>query len=280
MKRLLFLSLLLAVNFSFSQDTDEEFLPIVIENKEAFLSTKTGEYVFLSHQDTDASQLKTTASGVVYKAITTHTVKKGETLSSITKQYNLDLEQLVKDNQLKNNELSLGQELKIIINKLIPSSSPTLSYVGEERVVARLQPGQSPSTLAPPPVDASTSKPAAKPKNSTSFNKPIVVPKTTEVSSEEDEVEKAKQALIEAQQKLKEAEAKAQQKQSENETSVKDQSVSKETDNTNTPEFHVIQKGDNLYKLAKKYNTTVEALTKLNNLKFNNLQIGQKIKLR
>lgn len=48
--------------------------------------------------------------------------------------------------------------------------------------------------------------------------------------------------------------------------------------NTSTKNYHVVKKGDNLTKIADKYNTTVDALVKLNNLPDkNNIRIGQKI---
>lgn len=40
---------------------------------------------------------------------------------------------------------------------------------------------------------------------------------------------------------------------------------------------HSVQKGDTLYNIAKKYNTTVEALQRNNNLRDTNISIGQKI---
>ncbi|MBZ4687842.1 MAG: hypothetical protein PWQ96_1833 [Clostridia bacterium] len=44
--------------------------------------------------------------------------------------------------------------------------------------------------------------------------------------------------------------------------------------------YHVVQKGDTFFKLAKKYNTTVEAIQKLNpGVDPKNLQIGQKIRI-
>ena len=54
--------------------------------------------------------------------------------------------------------------------------------------------------------------------------------------------------------------------------------TNEETDKT--PEYHVVVKGDNLYNLSKRYNTTVENLSKLNDIQFNNLKIGQRLKLK
>ncbi|MEJ6792866.1 MAG: hypothetical protein QNK89_09115 [Lacinutrix sp.] len=48
----------------FAQEVEEEFLPIEVEGKEAFMSAKTGEFTYREHSKTDPAQLKTKASGV------------------------------------------------------------------------------------------------------------------------------------------------------------------------------------------------------------------------
>ena len=47
----------------------------------------------------------------------------------------------------------------------------------------------------------------------------------------------------------------------------------------NIPSTYTVKKGDNLYNIAKKYNTTVSEIKNLNNLISNNLSIGQILKL-
>ena len=44
---------------------------------------------------------------------TVHVVKKGDTLYSISKKYNISVSDLVKNNNIKNNNISIGQNLKI-----------------------------------------------------------------------------------------------------------------------------------------------------------------------
>ena len=46
-----------------------------------------------------------------------------------------------------------------------------------------------------------------------------------------------------------------------------------------TGKIYTVVKGDSLYQIAKKYNTTVDELKKLNNLSSNNLTIGMKLKI-
>ena len=49
-----------------------------------------------------------------------------------------------------------------------------------------------------------------------------------------------------------------------------------EVNNTN---IYIVKKGDNLYSIAKKYNTSVTNILNINNLKSSNLSIGQEIKI-
>ena len=45
-------------------------------------------------------------------------------------------------------------------------------------------------------------------------------------------------------------------------------------------ETYVVKKGDSLYVIAKKFNTSVDNIKKLNNLTSNNLDVGQVLKIR
>ena len=45
-------------------------------------------------------------------------------------------------------------------------------------------------------------------------------------------------------------------------------------------DYYIVKKGDNLYSIAQKYNTTVDNIKKLNNLSGNNLSIGQKLVIK
>ena len=45
-------------------------------------------------------------------------------------------------------------------------------------------------------------------------------------------------------------------------------------------ENYIVKKGDNLYDISKKFNTTVEQIKKDNNLSNNDLSIGQNLKIQ
>lgn len=45
-------------------------------------------------------------------------------------------------------------------------------------------------------------------------------------------------------------------------------------------DYYIVKSGDNLYSIARKFNTTVDDIKKLNNLTSNNLSIGQKLTIK
>lgn len=141
-----------------NQEIKEEFVPIIVGEKEAFISTKTGEYIFKAHNETDETQLKTTNGGVVYTDIKAHTIKKGETLSSVAKKHSLSIDELKEQNNLSSSNLSIGQELKVVKKLIVKSSSPVVGYSGEEKIIAKLRPGQTPASLNAPKVNLSEEK--------------------------------------------------------------------------------------------------------------------------
>lgn len=55
--------------------------------------------------------------------------------------------------------------------------------------------------------------------------------------------------------------------------------VLNQNDNNLNNDIYTVQKGDTLYYIAMRYNTTIDAIKSLNNLTSNTLQIGQKLKI-
>ena len=156
MKKLVFPLLLLLSLSAFSQKIHDEFMPTIIGDKEAFLSSKTGEFVYRAHDKTDVSALYTTDSGIViHEDRKTHAVKKGETLSAIAKKHDISVAELKSQNKLKSVNLSIGQELKVFKKEVVPSSKPVVNKP-EGKIIARLAPGQTPGGMTPPdlPPDA------------------------------------------------------------------------------------------------------------------------------
>lgn len=209
MKAIIFGLFMLISSGVFAQENEvaEEFLPIEIEGKEAFMSSKTGEFTFREHAKTDPTQLKTTSSGVVYTDVTNHIIKKGETLSGVAKKNGITVTEIKKYNKVNSSNLKIGSQLKIVKKLLIKSSSPVISYAGEERIIASLRPGESPGQFAAPPSVAEvenqvieTKKTEEKPsgttyKAETSIKNPIFGLGNSKDSKEVETIENLSQAI-------------------------------------------------------------------------------------
>lgn len=152
-----------------------------------------------------------------------YTVKSGDTLYSISKQFNTTISELMKLNNLPTATLSVGQQLKlpkkeeeeIITNEYIVKSGDTLYKIANSY-------GLSVADI----INANNLK-----NNNLSIGQKLIIPS------------------------IKQEEA--------------------------VPNYknYTITKGDNLYAIAREYNTTVDELMKINNLKSNLLSVGQVIKI-
>lgn len=359
-----------------NEEIAEEFIPINIEGKDAFMSTKTGEYTYREHAKTDPTQLKTTASGVVYTDISSHTVKKGETFSIIAKKNGVTVSEIKKHNKVSSSNLKIGSKVKIVKKQLVKSSSPVKGTSGEERIIARLRPGESPGALAPPPPMeeiqkklVKTEKTREKPlkpkyKAKKDIKNPILgLGDDTEAVEEVAEVEvpkkeSKKERLKRLQAEMKALEAELEETEEVKETEVEEavtlsaveepkkeaeklsvvkeeieevEEIAKEEDKEVVEEkeslakkasrvvsqvkktnkqveakkaidseteveekeeeesekpldknqaFYTVEKGNSLWGIARMHGMTVDELKKLNNLKNNNLDIGQKLKVK
>ncbi|PKG52815.1 hypothetical protein CXF54_03305 [Olleya sp. 1-3] len=117
MKRLIVLAVLFSSLTAFAQD--DNYIEVVLDGKPALLNTKTGQFKAMNKKDLAkmSSNKNNTASKTVSSGNTTsgntHTVNRGETLYSISKQYGVSMSQLKSINNLESNALSIGQVLNI-----------------------------------------------------------------------------------------------------------------------------------------------------------------------
>ncbi|MBR1417244.1 MAG: LysM peptidoglycan-binding domain-containing protein [Bacilli bacterium] len=162
-------------------------------------------------------------------------VKKGDTLYSIAKSNNLDIDTIIKDNSLTSNNLKVGQILRIRLREgqtldieecygsdyEIPvNTTPTITYIVKK--------GDSLYKIA------------------SNYNTSV------------DNIKKINNL-------------------SSNNLSIGQQIKIPTNNNMNNQTIYIVKKGDNLYSIARKYNTTVDTIKKKNNLFSNNLSIGQKL---
>ena len=155
-------------------------------------------------------------------------VKRGDTLYSIAKAYGVTVDSLIQDNALKNNSLTIGQNLKIRTNNTMVVEE----CFGEEYV----------------PSNNSYSEYVVK-RGDNLYN--IANTFGTSVS-EITKINNLKNNNLAIGQVLK----------------IPVSST-----------LYTVLKGDSLYSIARKFNTTVDNIKKKNNLTSNNLMIGQVLKI-
>ncbi|WP_447635522.1 LysM peptidoglycan-binding domain-containing protein [Flavobacterium microcysteis] len=141
-----------------------------------------------------------------------HTVRKGDNIGEISQKYGVTVSEIKKWNRLKNNNVMLGAKLKIQTNERVATT-----------------------------VVKKTPKPAVKTKD------------TTETAIAAVEKQEAKTKEVAA-----------------------DDTENKEDEKS---EFYVVQKGDNLNSIARKYGVTVAEIREWNNLEDTNVLSGSKLKL-
>ena len=166
-------------------------------------------------------------------------VKRGDTLYKIAQKYNITINELKKINNLKDNNLTIGQILKI--------TTDDNSNISSDYILYTVKAGDTLTSLA------------KKYKMTPAEIKEINNLKTDE--------------LIPGQTlKLK--------KITNYEIPIGSKCIGENYSNNSKSYInYVVKKGDNLYTIAEKYNTTVESIKRINNLKTNNLKIGQILKI-
>lgn len=169
----------------------------------------------------------------------TYTVKKGDSLYSIAKQYNSTVDAIKRYNNLTSNNLSIGQKLKLPCYMKDNDNTTMPNFV-----MYTVKAGDSLYSIAQQyntTVDKIKSDNKL-PSNNLSIGQVLMIAdKTTDATVEEcfgeDEVLEEDYVI------------------------------------------YVVKPGDNLYSIARKYDTTVSELKRLNNLTTNNLSVGQELKI-
>ena len=167
-----------------------------------------------------------------------YVVKKGDTLYSIARDNNISVDTLMKDNSLTSNTLTIGQTLKIRVPSNSVPSGEVLECLGPEFEI---------------PKSTSTITYTVK-KGDNLYN--IANTFNTSVSAIVN-LNNLKSTNLSIGQQLK--------------------IPSVSGTNATLTQTYTVKSGDNLYSIARKFNTTVDAIKKKNNLKSNLLSIGQKL---
>lgn len=219
---------------------------------------------------------------------TWHYVEPGETIADVSNKYAVDLSKLYERNRMQIGDQPVAEE-RVKIRGGQVSNPPKL-----QADVARVEPLQSgflfdgleeeifldtmevepdPETDAQPlvVVHEKPEKPEPPaPKKETAPNRPAVpVVPVAEPTKVEDQMENASEeedSFFE-----------------EEELFVDDRPEPKKKPQKEVPPapaFHTVARGDTLWNISQRYNTTVDAIKKLNDLNSNNIQLGMKLKVK
>ena len=169
----------------------------------------------------------------------TYTVKKGDSLYSIARQYNSTVDAIKRYNNLTSNNLSIGQKLKIPCYMKDNDNTTMPNFV-----MYTVKAGDSLYSIA---QQYNTTVDKIKSDNKLTSNTLSI----GQVLMLEDKM----------------ADTVVEECFGEDEVLEEDYVI------------YVVKPGDNLYLIARKYNTTVSELKRLNNLTSNNLSVGQELKI-
>jgi len=197
-------------------------------------------YTFKTKSGIDKEKLQERMKQISDRSV--HIVKRGENLSIIAKKYHVSVKQLKSWNNLKSDNLSIGQKL-IVYNSGAPMAQAGNTAPVERSTTQTVHVVKSGETLG---------KIAAKYKCTVTDLK-----KWNNLSS----------TTIKVGQRLK-----VYPPETLN-TSAKASTPA------NGTTVYTVKSGDSLWSIAKKYGVTVDHIKKLNNLKTNDLKVGQKLKL-
>lgn len=168
-----------------------------------------------------------------------YTIKKGDSLYEIAKKYNTSVDAIKRYNNLTTNNLSIGQKIRIPCN--IEDNDDT---VMPKYISYTVKAGDNLYNIA---KKYNTTVDKIKRDNNLQSNN-LTIGKILLIEDTSD------QSTIE-------------------------ECFGEEYEAPSSNITYTVQKGDNLYSIANKYNTTVNEIKSLNNLTSNNLSIGQQLRI-
>ncbi len=200
-----------------------------------------------------------------------YTVKKGDSLWKIANKYNTTVEKLKSANNLKTNTLSVGQKLVIPIIRVIPQVSDT--YI--------VQKGDSLWSIANKfNMTVSELKNLNNLTNNLlSIGQVLKIKDSSNNGKTTYTVQKGDSLWVIANKYgITTEELKSYNNLTSNLLSI-GQVLKIPQGKTSTENIYTVKKGDSLWTIANRYNTTVEKIKVLNNLTSNLLSIGQQLKI-
>ncbi len=196
----------------------------------------------------------------------THKVKKGDTLTKISKRYDINKTTLLKANDLHSSKLAYGRNLRIpystVRYQLLPEGSKALTASRENLVLHRIKPGDTLSKIA---KQYNTNPEMLVRWNGLKDVHSIRAGQQIALYIDQDKTMKAR----------KNAPSVASLKADKKKLSIA--SIAK----ADTPyEWYNVQNGDSLWAISRKFSASTADIKKWNNLKSNLIQPGSQLKLK
>lgn len=185
--------------------------------------------------------LSTVVFSTLNGEVTEYKIKQGDNLSKISRKYNISVDELRRINKLSNDNLKVGQTLKIKEKKKSSSNSSNSNSSGQFYTVKS---GDNLSEIG----------------------------KRFQISVNElKELNQLSSSQLKVGQKLK---------VSNNASTEQADQVREETFLSTDVQTHTVKSGETLFKIAKKYDLSVDELKKINQLSNTQLKVGQVLKLK
>lgn len=213
---------------------------------ESYIDHEKELYTYKTKSGIDKDKLQERIKSMSDRSV--HVVKKGETLSTIARKYHVSVNQLKQWNNMKSDRLSIGQKL------VVYSSGAPMAQVGNDK-----------------PVERSTTQITHTVKKGETLGKIAQKYKCTVTDLKR--WNNLKSTNIQVGQKLK-----VYPPENQN-VSDRNNSNNKPASSSNSTTTYTVKSGDSLWSIAKKFNVTVDHIKKLNNLKNNDIKVGQKLKI-
>jgi len=188
-----------------------------------------------------------------------HRVKSGETLSSISKKYNITVAELKQKNDIKGSKISLRQQLKVRDEKVIVETK--LATKNSEKPSYKTKVTKLDLAVVEPklPNTASTTHKVLKGESL------FAISKTYHISIDDlKRINNLKGSNLRPGQEISVGQA-------------PEQLVA--NSETKPVDTYKVKAGESLYTISKKYNISIDELKDINNLKNGNIRPGQELKL-
>ena len=186
-----------------------------------------------------------------------HKVQSGQTLSTIAAKYRVNVSDIKRWNNLKSNMIYVGQKLKIYTNSPPPKTSSTAST----------------NATANTSTTNTTNTSNQSSSTSTKTQNIVHIVKSGETLSAIASKYGVSVENIKKWNNLSSDKLSIGQKLTINPTTQTSSKTAKQ-------QMHTVKNGETLSSIANKYNTTVDAIMKANNLKSTKIYVGQKLKIQ